>query len=802
MRLMRLDARYALRSLLRSPAFAAMALASLGLGIGVNTAIFMVIDAVFLRPLPYPHAERIVAIRQGGANPKLAMFVDWRMHSDAFDAFGAYQQVQFTSTSSGTAEALDGISATAEATRLLALSTIAGRSLFKTDEQSGAERVALLSKRVADARFGNSATAIGRVVDLDGTPYTVVGVVDPSFRMPEFTATDVYTPLVPAVGATPAAESAARVIGILRLGESAARAATQLDLISRRSLGDTAIRPPAPVSAIPLRDLLGGAAPGSLWVIQLAVALIQVLVCVNLGNLLLARMQGRRHEVALRLALGAGRVDIVRQIAVEVGILAMLGAGAGLVLADMLLQASRFAITAYLPRWISLQFDWRVLVFVVGCTALTAAACAIAPAVLQTRVDPGDELRSGPGAGQARSLRAAQAGLVVVEVAFATALLTGSVALIRGFLDAQRRDLGYDPAPLLSAFVPLHGANYSDPSALSRYHAAAVNAIEAIPGITAASVQCLVILSSPGLARNSLLVDGRADAVPDVLAPHFGFAVSPHYFRTMGVRVLAGREFNEADVWNGENVVLVNEATRRRIWPEGGAVGQRIRLSVVDSARPWFTVVGVVGNIRRGPFEASSVTPDQPLLYVPYAQHPQRALLFTARSSVSPVAVVGNLRAALQGVDRDSPPTRVRLMTETLAETLGPIRFSALLVTVLGLFAIVLSLAGVYGTVSYAVTLRTREIGLRSALGAQRSAILSLIVGGAGRLVVAGLVLGCVGGGIGLRLLRSVMVGIRGDDALDLVTVAAMLFVCALAAAAVPALRATRIDPLSALRHE
>jgi putative ABC transport system permease protein len=816
---LRQDVRVALRGLRRRPAFTALVVLTLALGIGANTAIFSVVNGVLLRPLPYHHPGEIATVwMQWPSNPHGELsqpeYWDLREQSRSFSRLAAYASGSLTLTGSGQPERLTAGFASAGALPLLGVAPALGRGFGPEDDQPGRPQVVLLSDGLWRRRFGADPHVIGRSLRLDDAPATVIGVMPPGFQLPtDYTGPgmEIWAPLQldPAIDRSERGWHWVRVIGRLRPGTDIAAASREVAALATRMRETYPGEYKSAFSGFAVsaaEDLVGDVRPAILVLLG-AVGLLLLIACANVASLLLARAEARQREVAVRTALGAGSGRMVRQLLTESLVLAAAGGVLGLLLADWGVRAIVAAAPPTLPRLEAIGTDGWVLGFTLLITTATGVLFGLLPALQAARPDLtvalGEGGRSGSSAGRQRFRR----GLVVAQIALAVVLVTSAGLLLRSFERLRGVDPGFDPDGLLTAQVELSPVRYETPAQVRSFYRQLVEALERIPGVqSAAAVRALPMTGRLEIGDWSFVIEGR-HSWPPTPAERINAdwqSLTPHYFGTLKIPVLQGRGLEQGDRQGGQQVVVVNRTLARSAWPEGNAVGQRILLGGGGTDSVWRTVVGIVGDVRHRGLSAEP----RPEMYLPYDQFPagtgtpSRTMRLVLRTGGNPSAAAPALRAAAAALDPDLPVTEVQTMTTALGAWAAERRLTMLLVGGFALLALTLGAVGVYGVMAHLVVQRTREIGVRIALGAAPRSILGLVLSQGAWLAGLGVGLGLLAALAASRLLSGLLFDVAPTDPVTyLVTIAALLLV-AVTAALIPARRATRTDPVEALRSE
>ena len=816
------DVRYAIRLLRRSPGYTAVALLTLALGIGANTAIFSVVNAVLLRPLPVPDPDRLVRLcrqfpDQVVCATSVPKFVAWR-RAAAFDAVAAYDFIGPGMNLRGIdrPEQVRGIHVSAEFFRVFGGSPARGRTFSADEDRPGGPRVAILTHALWASRFGSDPELVGRPVVINGDTHTVVGIMPPDFRVDS--PADLFLPLQLDPNSTNHAHFlsvAARLKPDVPL--EAARAELQVIGGQFRRDNPRWMNEREAIAARPLQEFLVENVRPALFILLGAVGLVLLIACANVASLLLARAASRQREMAIRAAIGAGRGTIVRQLLVESALVAAMGAAVGLVTGIWSVRALLALSPGNLPRanellqspWLALLLDWRLLGFTAGIAVLTGLLFGLAPALHLARSDPGATLKEGArGTGGRRATRT-RAALVVTEIALAVVLLVGATLLVRTFISLRQVDPGFAVQNVLTMQTSLAGSQYASAAAVERLTREITQRIDAMPGVIAsASAISLPAEQGPDMP---FTVEGRA---LQGNATYHGDeqyrTVSTRYFTALSIPLVRGRLFDNRDTSSGLPVVIINTAFAKRYWPEGDPLGQRITIGrglgpeFEDATRE---VVGIVGDVR----ENGLNQPLTAVMYVPVGQIPDpltrlsNSVLPTAwlvRASGNPSPLVAQIQKEFLTVDPLLPVSHIRTMQEVLSESIAQQSFNMLLLTIFGAIALVLASIGIYGLISYSVEQSTQDIGVRLALGADRRDILSLVMVRAVRLTGVGLVLGAAAATGAVRFLANMLFGVPPLDPTTFALVMAVLAAIALLASYLPARRAMSIDPILALRQE
>jgi putative ABC transport system permease protein len=806
---LRQDLSYAWRMLTRNPGFSAALVLVIGLGIGANTAIFSVVNAVLLKPLPYEDPDRLVHVREvlrdRFGSVTAPNFADWSEQNHSFTALAARERATFTLTGEGEAERIAGLRVSASYFPLLGIAPVQGRGFLPEDTAPGAPDVALLSEGLWRTRFGADPAIVGRAVSLDQRRFMVVGVMPAGVALPT-SVEQLYAPLV--IGPEQLRQTGNHrlsVIGRLKPGVELAQATSDMRAIAHRL---ETVRPQSnqgwSVDLSLLGDRIVENVRSGVLLLFGAVGFVALVACANVANLLLARAARRQREIAVRAAVGAGRLRLVRQLLSESLLIALLGGALGLLLAFWGAQALVLLLPAGVPRLGEVDIDATVLGFTIALSLLTGLVFGLAPALQASGIAPRESLKEGArSAGAGRASERLRGGLMVAEVAIALLLLVGAGLLVRSFLRVRDVSPGFDTRDLVALELSLPASAYPEPGQVSAFYREALERVAALPGVTAAAATSHLPIASGGFNLSVKLEGAPAPARPSEVPTAFYRAVSPNYFAALGIPLLRGRPFDERDVARTPRVAIVNETMARQLWRGQDPIGKRFTLDENDTSP--IEVVGVASDVRAFGLDSDPA----PELHVPYAQGSTsfwawtgRSLTLVLRGSGNAAALAPPLRATIAGLDKDLPVYNVRTMDEVLAASVASRRASMLLIGVFAAAALILAAVGLYGVVSYAVGQRTHEFGVRMALGAGERDVVRLVLGRGIKLAVLGLLLGSVGALALSRLLSSLVYGISPRDPLTYVGVGLLLFTVALVASYLPARRAARVEPVTALRHE
>jgi putative ABC transport system permease protein len=798
------DLRYGLRVLRRTPGVTATAVLTLAVGLGANTAIFSVVHTVLLRPLPYPHSERLVVVwgtrpQRQGAPVSATNFLDYQEQSRSCERMATFHAAGFVLTG-GEPEWLRAGRVSPDFFAVLGVRAARGRTFAPEDGRAGGDKVVILGPGIWRRRFGADPAMVGKSILLSATRYTVIGVLPPGFDFSvpgTFKPADVWVPAVLTRDESQRGHAGLYWLARLKPGVSLRQAHTDLQAISDR-LARAAPQALAGlgVQLVPLREQGARGVRPLLLILLGAVGFLLLIACANVASLQLARASTRQKEVALRLALGAGRRRVMRQLLTESLLLALLGGALGVLLARWGVGLLGGLAPANLPRGSLGGLDTTVLAYSALLAVATGVLFGLAPAFQTSAATLGESLKEG-GRAAAESARGGRlrAALMVAEVALALVLLTGAGLLARSFARLLAEKPGFDVDPVLTVFVSLPRYAYPDARAQAAFERRAVARLQALPGVVAAGgIDDLPL--TPDRDSSSFLVAGREPALPDRLPEAQIRTVTAGYFRAMGIPVVRGREIAADDVAGAPPVLLINEALARRDFPGEDPVGRRLSLST--SPPSWATVVGVVADVRDLGLEARP----EPEIYLSFEQSPLSYVNLVARVEGDPGRLAGPAREALRGLDKGLPLPDAAPMRAVLAASIAQRRFSMLLLGLFALVALALAAVGVYGVISYAVARRTHEISVRMALGARRADVLKLVIGRSLSLTACGVGAGLAGAFLLSSLLANLLYGVAPTDLPTFAGVTLLLSGVAALASYLPARRAMAVDPVVALRNE
>jgi predicted permease len=804
------DTRYAFRMLRKNSGFTAVAVLTLALGIGANTAIFSVVYAVLLKPLPYTNPTQLFTAFQANKQQGIAEtgcsylnFEEWRAQNHVFSELAGAVGHQLTLTGRVEPIVVNTSVVTPEFFTLLDAKPIAGRIFSPQDGKQGAPPVVLMSEDLWRGRFGEDPKIIGTSINLDQRPFTVIGIISDAFRTPFFTNREVWIPLVQdplfSTFMPQRGSHLLPVIGRLKPGVSVAQAQAEMDAISARLAGEfPAENNGWTVRLVPLQEEIVGDVRTGLLVLLGAVGLVLLIACANIANLLLSRATSRSKELAVRTALGAGRARIIRQLLSETAVLGLLGGAAGIALAYWGVMALSSFLPSSLPLMNPIRVDHFVLGFALLLSAIAGVAFGLLPAMFAANADAQNALREGGRSGESRNRRRARSFVAVAEISVATVLLVTAGLLLRSFARLTSVTPGFDAQHIVKADISLPQFQYSTPQQWSAFSEELLARIQSDPGLQDSAV---VVPRPIADTRVSLPFDivGNPPSSAGASRTASYVSVSPDYFRVMGIPLLAGRFFNQHDSSSAPRVSIVSEAMARLYFPNQDPIGKQISFGFSPgSGAAVRKIVGIVGNVRD---VALGQNPGA-MMYVPYFQAPFWGANLVVKSALSTSSVAAAIRQEVQRMDKNLPVTDVANMPDLIDASVAQPRFRTFLLSLFAVMALVLAATGVFSVISYSVSRRTNEIGIRVALGASRNTILSMIVRETLVLTFAGLALGLPCALAASHLVGHMLFNVSANDPPTLAAVAFSLTAVAILAGYIPARRAMRVDPMAALRYE
>ncbi|MEK6299567.1 MAG: ABC transporter permease [Acidobacteriota bacterium] len=827
------DLRYGIRMMFKNRSFTVVAIVTLALGIGANTAIFSVVDAVLLRSVPYPEAGRLVMLwstmqSQGVPTSGSALpdYREWRDQNQVFDGLGGFYYGDFNlSGENRDPERVQGAFVTPNFFSVLGVAPAIGRGFLPEEEQFGRHRVVLLSYGLWQRRFGANPEIVGRAIDLSGEPYTVAGVMPQGMPFLDNTPqVELWRPISFAPGDNMDSRNNHFVylIGRLKPGVRVEQAQADLAAIAQNIEAAHPENTGVGAQVVPLGEQLAGDTRTGLLVLLGAVGFVLLVACVNVANLLLARAASREKELAIRTSLGASRGRLVRQLMLESFPLGLIGGGAGLLLAMWGIDAIVSVLPPTLPRYNTIGIDSHVLVFTLGVSLLTISIFGLLPAFQATRSDVREALSdSGRSVTVGRRRSRLRGMLVASEIALALVLLIGAGLMAQSFLKLRSVDAGFSPKNVVTMRIPLPESRYPVPLTITSPPPVAINFYEqllarvaALPGVESAGLSTVLPLGAGSGWGKFYSVEGRPAPSSLDQVPLVRFALtSPDYLGAMGIALRKGRAFTEYDTADSQQVAIINETLARRSFEDEDPIGKTIWMGPPEALLPpealgpenrfvRRTIVGVVADVKGSSLEKSS----NPEVLAPYLQNRgegwSNALMLAVRTATSSQSAIAAIREEVRALDPDQPITNVATMEERLSQSLSQPRFSTLLLGLFAFVALLLAAVGIFGVMSYVVTQRTHEIGIRMALGAQRLDVLKLVVGHGMRLTLIGLAIGLAASFVLTRLMTSLLFGVSATDPLTFAAISLVLAGVGLAACYLPARRATKVDPMVALRYE
>ena len=803
------DIRYGVRSLLKQPGFTAIAIITLALGIGANTAIFSVVNAVLLRSLSYPHAEEMVYVLEGRlSDPKFEgsispqNFEDMRSRNHSFDYYSALNFVSLTLTGDQQPEAVNGVLASSDFGRVMGVAPALGRWFTADEDVPDKEHVAVISDGLWKRRFGTDPQVVGKSIQLNGEPYTIIGVMPADFNFPNPNY-EVWAPL--ALDSAKYDRTHGFLQGVARLKPNVTveQARTDLQTIEAQikkenpswGLGLT-------VKVMSLREHRFGDLDRPLLILLGAVALVLLVACVNVANLMFGRATARWKEMALRSALGASRWSLVRMLLVESTMLAAISGGLGLLLATYGIDALVALNPSALPTPEKITIDGYVIAFTFLISLLTVALFGLAPALQVTKTDLTQALReSSRSATGARRLKLMRGALVVGEISLSLVLLASAGLLLESLWRLLSVSPGFKAEHVVTCRIDLPPTKYAEDKAQADFFRGVLREVHAIPGVEAAGVVTSLPFSG-SRGTSTFSIDGRPSE-PGNEPSADRHQVAPGYFTAMGVALLAGRDFTDADDMDHPGVVIINEAAAKRFWPNENPLGKRIAIGTGQEVKLYGKpvsreIVGVVGNVKHEQLKDDF----QPEMYVPAWNLPAQNMMLVVRANAPPESLINGMRQAVRAIDPDQPIRRAQTLQAAIAKTVAPLKFVTVLLALFAGLGLTLAIIGIYGVMSYAVVQRTQEIGIRMALGAQYNDVLKLVMSQGMILTLIGIGLGLVCALVLTRVMASLLFEVRPTDTMTFAVVSISQAIIAMVACYVPARRATKVDPLVALRYE
>jgi len=792
------DIRYAFRSLRRAPAFALVAIATLALGIGANTAMFSIVDAIVVRSLPFPRADQLVSISAS----VLAEATRIGELSHSYSAVAAYRVANMGISGDGEAERVEATTVAANLFSTLGVAMASGRTFSGEENSPGRSNVVILSDGLWHRRFGGNRAVIGQSLMIEGAPFTIVGIAPSSFSFPSST-TQLWIPytLPPSRSGVFWGDAGYRTIGRLRTGVTPAAAQEELRTLYKQIRHENPLWDPGPkygtaAAVKPLQDNLVGSARTVLWLLFAVVGVVLLIACANVANLLLVRATARQREIAVRMALGGGRSRIIRQLLTENLVLALLGGVAGIVVAALSIRALVGILPADVPKVATIGLDLRVLGFTTLLAVVTGIVFGLLPAIRSSGTEMQGAMRNGARGSSGANQRLANL-LVSAEIGAAALLLIAALLLVRSMWALQGIDPGFRTTSIVTARVtpPSKRFTGANASAVIPFSDEMLRRVRGIPGVSAASFASDVPLGK-GIYGLAIRVEGQFENIRAGLpmVDHYQI-VAPDYFTTIGIPLIAGRELTEDDRAGTPDVAIVSQSFAKHYWPNGDAIGKRVGYPWES---PWVTIVGIVRDAKVDSLTGTS----QEVFYRPFKQAPVSAMSLVIRSNTDVGALTNALRSAIAQIDRSTPVSDIQTMRSVIGHSAARQRFTMLLLSLFAGVALTLGIIGIYGVMSYAVAQRTREIGVRMALGASPGDARHMVLREAFVLAVAGIGVGLVAAALSTRALSGLLYGVSATDPITFASVPLAITIVALIASYLPARRATRVDPTTALRAE
>jgi putative ABC transport system permease protein len=798
------DLCYGARMLLKQPGFTLIATVTLALGIGANASIFSVVNAVLLRPLPFKDPDRLVMIRETKLPqfPEFSVspgnFLDWKKQNSVFERLVAIQGASFNLIGTGDPERLFGMSVTDGFMAMLGAQPQLGRDFLPEEDQPGRNTVVILSHGLWQRRFGADPKILNQSLTLSGQNYTVIGVMPATFRYGG-RETEFWTPMgFTAQQAQNHGGHYLSAVGQLKPGVTIEQARTEMGVIAGRL---AAQYPDANtgwnVKLMPLLEFTVRSIKPALIVLLGAVAFVLLIACVNVANLLLARGAGRQKEIAIRTALGAGRPRIIRQLLTESALLSLVGGAVGLLFAKWGMDLLLAMAPQNLPRMSGVSLDGRALVFTAVITLLTGMIFGLVPALQASKPNLNETMKdAGRGSTEGGRRQFVRSTLVVLEVASALVLLVGAGLMIKSFWRLQKVDPGFNPENALTMSVSLPPRKYPEENQQVAFYQQLLEKVEALPGVQAAGVSNSMPLGSDTV--HAFVIQGRPPLPPGAGQSTNFYSVSPGYLKAMGIPLRRGRLFNVRDTRDSTRVAIINETMAQKMFSDEDPIGKRIAFGLSDNNADWHEIVGIVGDVKQ--YGLDQTTPMQ--TYEPYMQRAYSPMTLVVRSAGDSANLTAAIRSAVLEIDKEQPISNVRPLAEFLSTSIAHRQFSMLLLGVFAAVALALAAVGIYGVLSYSVTQRAHEIGIRMTLGAGRLEVLRLVVGHGMFLTVIGVGAGLVAALALTRLMSNMLYGVSATDPLTFALLALLLTLVALVACWIPARRATKVDPIIALRRE
>jgi putative ABC transport system permease protein len=798
------DLKFAVRMLAKSPGFTVVAILTLALGIGANTAIFSVVNAVLLRPLPFKDSAQLVVLREtyknvGNVSVSYPDFLDWRQQAHSFSAMAAIQNRGFNLSGVAEPENISGYAVSPNFLALLGVHPVLGRDLLPSEEKPGTAPVILLSYQLWQSHLGGDPAVLGRPISLDGRSFSIVGILPPTFRFLE--NTDVIVPF--GVFATELTERGERsdmdVVGRLSPGVPLSQAAVEMETIT----GRLAAQYPQTNHGFgahleSLRESFSGDTRLAVLVLFGAVVFVLLIACVNVANLFLVRGAARAREIALRLAFGASRGRVIRQMLTESLVLAFCGGVLGIILGAWGISALGYLLPADSLQKMGVRMDLSVFLFGATMIVLVSFAFGLVPALQATRPDLHETLKEGGrSATSTRAQHRLRGALAIAETAFALVLLVGAGLMLKSLYHLIRVSPGFQPARVLYMEMDLRSDQYSKDPAILNFWQQVLDRIRVIPGVESAALGTAVPLTD-NHRRSDITIEGLPIPGPGEFPHPDRHTISAAYITTMGIPLLRGRNFSDADNETAPAVALVNSTLARRFFAGSDPIGRRFLWGHPGKDEEWITIVGVVADTKLYGLD----NPARLEVYSPYRQRPSNDMNLVVRSAVDPASLTSSIRSAVAAIDKDQPVFDIHTMQQLVDDSISTRRLTLVLLGIFSALALILAAIGIYGVMAYSVALRTQEIGIRMALGAQQKDVLRLVLGQGARIAFFGVAIGLAAAAALARLLSTLLFSVTASDPFTFATVALLLVTVALLACYIPARRALRVDPIIALRYQ
>jgi putative ABC transport system permease protein len=802
------DLRYGARTLIKQRGFSLIAVITLALGIGANTAIFSVVNAVLLRPLPYQNPDRLMMIRETKLPqyPEFAVapgnFLDWQKQNTVFEHLVGTHPVSFNIIGTDDPERLRGMSISHDFCAMLGIRPQIGREFLPEEGQPGRNNVVILSHGLWQRRFGGDPNIINQTITLDKQSYTIVGVMPATFYFLERNY-ELWTPMAftPQQAQNRGGHTISRVIGQLKPGVTVDQARTELGALAEQLATQYPVNEGWNVKLLPLLESTVSRIKPALLVLLGAVAFVLLIACANVANLLLARATGRQKEIAIRIALGAGRWRIIRQLLTESVLLSLVGGALGVLLAKWSLDVLIKLVPQNLPRMSDVALDGHVLIFSAAITLLTGVIFGLVPALQASKPNINETMKDGGrGSTEGGRPQLIRNALVVLEVALALVLLVGAGLITKSFMRLQQVDIGFNPDKALTVSVSLPKTKYPEQHQRAAFFEQLIEKVKSLPGVQSVGATALLPLSYEDLI-GSFVIQGRAPLPPGTIQPTNYYSVSTDYFTAMGIPLLQGRFFTERDLVNAPPVVVINETMVRKMFPDENPIGKRITFGNPDKNPTWVEIVGVVGDVKHYALDRETTMQT----YGPHTQDSNSNMTLVVRTSGDPTSLTPAIRSEVMSLDKEQPISAIGTLNQMVSTSIAQQQFSMLLFGIFAAVAMVLASIGIYGVLSYSVTQRTHEIGIRLALGAQVSDVLRMVIRQGMLLAVVGIACGVT---VALALAKlttsfsDLLYGVKATDPVTFAVIAIALLCVALLACYVPARRATKVDPMIALRGE